>query len=219
MTKYYKEYTQNYFVEDEKLTNVLWEVLEKNHFTQLHIAETEKFAHVTKFFNGGNQIVFQWEKDILVPSHKVATYDQDPEMSAWEIWQEFQKNAKDFDFCVVNFANGDMVGHTGNMKACIQAIEKLDTIIWEMIDFCHLSDIHLCITADHGNCEEMWNSKNPKTSHTINQVPFWYIVNKKIIPTQKDGWLSNIASTLLDILWIKKPENMDKSLLISSNHS
>jgi len=104
-------------------------VISHHELRQLHLAETEKFAHVTKFFNGDRQIVFDGEKDILVPSHKVATYDLDPEMSAQDIYDQFVLQSKDFDFIVVNFANGDMVGHTGKMDKVITAIQKLDTII------------------------------------------------------------------------------------------
>ncbi|MEI6673292.1 MAG: hypothetical protein WCL02_08550 [bacterium] len=111
------------------MKNTLSEVISHQELRQLHLAETEKFAHVTKFFNGDRQIVFDGEKDILVPSHKVATYDLDPEMSAEEIYSQFTAQAKNFDFVVVNFANGDMVGHTGKMEAVIAAIKKLDTII------------------------------------------------------------------------------------------
>lgn len=129
MTKYYKEYEGNLFIKPMEIKNTLSEIISRNELRQLHLAETEKFAHVTKFFNGDQQIVYDGEKDILVPSHKVATYDLDPEMSAQEIYDEFIAKAKDFDFVVVNFANGDMVGHTGKMDAVITAIKKLDAII------------------------------------------------------------------------------------------
>jgi len=129
MTTYYKEYEGNLFIKPMDIKNTLSEVISHHELRQLHLAETEKFAHVTKFFNGDRQIVFDGEKDILVPSHKVATYDLDPEMSAQEIYDEFIHKAKDYDFIVVNFANGDMVGHTGNMDAVITAIKKLDKII------------------------------------------------------------------------------------------
>ena len=213
MTKYYKEFEWKYFVEDEKVTNCLAEVLQNNNLTQLHIAETEKFAHVTKFFNWGKQIVFEWEKDILIPSHKVATYDLDPEMSAEEIYQEFEKNALNYDFTLVNFANGDMVWHTWNMEASIKSVEKLDEIIWKIIYFSSKNNINLLITADHWNCEEMWSLDNPKTSHTLNKVPFWYIVDKEIIKTKSTWWLANIAPTILNIMKIEKLEWMDESLV------
>lgn len=129
MTKYYKEYEGNVFIKPMDIKNTLSETLSHNELRQLHLAETEKFAHVTKFFNGDKQIVRDGEKDILVPSHKVATYDLDPEMSAQEIYDEFIAKANDFDFIVTNFANGDMVGHTGNMDAVVTAIKKLDTLV------------------------------------------------------------------------------------------
>ncbi|HCB51443.1 TPA: hypothetical protein DEP21_02605 [Patescibacteria group bacterium] len=147
---------------------------------QLHLAETEKFAHVTKFFNGDKQVVYDGEKDVLVPSHKVATYDLDPEMSAQEIYDQFEEHAKDVDFTILNFANGDMVGHTGSMQAAIITVEKLDTIVAQMIDYAKTYDIHLLITADHGNCEEMGTPEAPKTSHTTNPVPLRYIHNGEV---------------------------------------
>lgn len=146
---------------------------------QLHLAETEKFAHVTKFFNGDRQIVFDGEKDILVPSHKVATYDVDPEMSAQEIYDQFVSQAKDFDFIVVNFANGDMVGHTGQMDKVIIAIQKLDTIIGELIAFCNKNNYELILTADHGNSDEMGTPEAPMTAHSMNPVPCRYISKGK----------------------------------------
>jgi len=137
------------------IKNTLPEIISQHELRQLHLAETEKFAHVTKFFNGDQQIVRDGEKDILVPSHKVATYDLDPEMSAQEIYDQFIAQANDFDFIVVNFANGDMVGHTGKMDKVIQAIKKLDEITGNIISFCEKNDIELLITADHGNSDEM----------------------------------------------------------------
>lgn len=112
MTLYYPEYDGPVLIKSAEIKNTLGEIISHHEMRQLHLAETEKFAHVTKFFNGDKQIVYDGEKDILIPSHKVATYDLDPEMSAQEIYDEFIKNAKSFDFVVVNFANGDMVGHT-----------------------------------------------------------------------------------------------------------
>lgn len=145
----------------------------------MHLAETEKFAHVTKFLNGSKQIVFDGEKDILVPSHKVATYDLDPEMSAQEIYEQFIDKAKGFDFIVVNFANGDMVGHTGKMDAVVKAIKKLDTIVGELIAFCNKNTIELLITADHGNSDDMGTPEAPMTAHSMNPVPCRYISKGK----------------------------------------
>lgn len=213
MTKYYKEYDWNYFVKDPEIKNILWEVLQNNWLKQLHLAETEKFAHVTKFFNWWLNNPFNWETDVLIPSHKVATYDLDPEMSAWEIYQEFIKNINNFDFAVINFANWDMVGHTWNMEAVKISLKKLDQILGELINLCDKENISLLITADHWNCEEMWDSLNPKTAHTTNKVPFWYIENKNILPTRNEWWLSNIAPTILKIMWIDIPEIMEESLV------
>jgi 2,3-bisphosphoglycerate-independent phosphoglycerate mutase len=155
MTKYYKEYDGNLFIKPMDIVNTLGEVLAHSERRQLHLAETEKFAHVTKFFNGDKHIVFDGEKDILVPSHKVATYDLDPDMSAEEITNEFLKNANDYEFIVMNYANGDMVGHTGFLNAAIKAVQKVDSCVKEIISFCKKNKYDLLITADHGNCEEM----------------------------------------------------------------
>lgn len=213
MTKYYKEYDWNFFIKDPEIKNILWEVLQNNWLRQIHLAETEKFAHVTKFFNWWLNNPFEWETDILVPSHKVATYDLDPEMSAWEIYEEFEKNIKNFDFAVINFANWDMVWHTWNMEAVKISLKKLDEILEKIINICDAENISLLITADHWNCEEMWDSLNPKTAHTTNKVPFWYIENKNILDSKSDWWLANIAPTVLKIMWIEIPEIMEESLV------
>lgn len=155
MTKYFKEYDGPLFIKPMEIKNTLAEVISHYELRQLHLAETEKFAHVTKFFNGDKQIVRDGEKDILVPSHKVATYDMDPEMSAQEIYDELASKIQDFDFVVVNFANGDMVGHTGKMEAVITAIKKLDTLVDQIMALCKQHDFELLITADHGNSDEM----------------------------------------------------------------
>jgi len=214
MTKYYNEFAGKYFIKKSKVQNTIWEIISKKWLTQLHMAETEKFAHVTKFFNWWEQIVFPWEKDILIPSHKVATYDMDPEMSADEIFAEYEKNAKDFDFTVVNYANGDMVGHTWCLVCTSTSIEKLDEVVWKTIKYCQENDIDLLITADHWNCEVMGTKDNPCTSHTTNLVPFWYIKNGEVVKTKSEGGLSNVAPTILEIMWIEKPEDMLDSLLI-----
>lgn len=214
MTKYYKEYSGNVFVKEFDIKNTLWEVISQHEKRQLHIAETEKFAHVTKFFNGDKQVVYNGEKDILVPSHKVATYDLDPEMSAQEIYDQIIEYANQYDFTVVNFANGDMVGHTWIMAAAEQAVTKLDTLTEWLIAFSKKHKIHLLITADHWNCEEMWTSKAPKTAHTTNVVPFRYIKDGKIQKTKASGWLSDIAPTVLSLIDIKIPKEMTGKSLI-----
>ncbi|MBS8122055.1 2,3-bisphosphoglycerate-independent phosphoglycerate mutase [Candidatus Vampirococcus lugosii] len=217
MTKYYGEYKGKYFIEDENLDNILGEILEKNNLSQLHLAETEKFAHVTKFFNGGKEVKFKNEKDILVKSPKVKSYDLCPEMSAELIYDEFVKNINNFDFFVINFANGDMVGHTGDMQATIKAIEKLDFILGNIIDISNQNSIKLIITADHGNCEEMGTEENKKTSHTTNPVPLWYISNGKTQKIKEKGGLKDIAPTILDILQIEIVSEMDGISLLSGD--
>ena len=213
MTKYYKEYSKNYFINDEDIKNVLWEVLQNLGLKQLHIAETEKFAHVTKFFNGWINSPFENETDVLIPSHKVATYDLDPEMSAWEIYEAFEKNINNFDFCVINFANWDMVGHTWNMDAVKISLKKLDSVVWDLINICDKNNIELLMTADHWNCEEMWTTDAPKTAHSTNLVPFWYISNQKIIETKSTWWLANIAPTVLKVMWLEIPTEMIEPLV------
>ena len=187
MTKYYKEYEGNLFIKPMDIKNTLSETISRADLRQLHLAETEKFAHVTKFFNGDKQIVFDGEKDILVPSHKVATYDLDPEMSAQEIYDQFVEHAKEVDFIVVNFANGDMVGHTGKMEAVIQAIKKLDTIVGDLIKFCDTNNFEILITADHGNSDEMGTPEEPITAHSMNPVPLRYVSHSKPQKLQDKG--------------------------------
>jgi 2,3-bisphosphoglycerate-independent phosphoglycerate mutase len=118
----------------------------------------------------------------------------------------------DYDFTVVNYANGDMVWHTWIMEASVKSVKKLDEIVWKTIKFCDENNIDLLITADHGNCEEMWTIENPKTAHTTNLVPFWYIKNGEVVETKNIWWLANIASTVLKIMWIEKVQGMEKSL-------
>ena len=208
MTNYYKEYTGNVFIKSADIVNTLGQVVSDHEYRQLHVAETEKFAHVTKFFNGDKQVVYTGEKDILVPSHKVATYDMDPEMSAQEILDEIVKEANDYDLLVINIANGDMVGHTGIMAAAINAVQKIDKVTDAMIAFCKANNFDLLITADHGNCEEMGTPEAPMTAHTTNPVPFRYFVNGELQDSMPLGGLSDIAPTVLKIMWIPQPKEM-----------
>jgi len=208
MTKYYKEYDWPRFIKEQEIKNTLSEVISRHELRQLHLAETEKFAHVTKFFNGDKQIVRDGEKDILVPSHKVATYDLDPEMSAEEIYEQFIAQAKSFDFIVVNFANGDMVGHTGKMDAVITAIKKIDSLLEKIIAFCEKNKYELLITADHGNSDDMGTPEEPITSHTMNPVPCRYISKGKVQPLKKTWGLADVAPTVLKIMGIAIPKEM-----------
>jgi len=214
MTLYYPEYDGPVFVKHEEVKNTLGEVISHNEMRQFHLAETEKFAHVTKFFNGDKQIVYDGEKDILVPSKKVATYDLAPEVSSQEIYDEFVRHANNFDFVVVNYANGDLVGHTWFMNAAIKTVEKLDQLIWLMIEFCKKNKFELIVTADHGNCEEMWTPAKPMTAHTLNPVPCRFIENWKVQKIAKKWWLSDIAPTVLKIMWIKTPKEMTGKSLV-----
>ena len=210
MTKFYKEYNWNIFIKANEITNVLSEVLSKNNLTQLHLAETEKFAHVTKFFNWWKQIIYPLEKDILIPSPKVKTYDLKPEMSAYEIFETYKKECENFNFTVINFANWDMVGHTWNMEAAIKAVKILDNIVSKLLSLSKEKNIDLYITADHWNCEVMFDEKwNIVTSHTTNQVPFWYIKSGKFCELKTKYWtLADIAPTILDNFGIKIPVEM-----------
>lgn len=214
MTKYYKEYDGNIFIKPIVMANTLGEVISNHELRQLRIAETEKFPHVTKFFNGDKYIVFDGEKDIIVPSHKVATYDLDPEMSAEEILNEFLTKANDYEFVVVNFANGDMVGHTWVLPAAEKAVQKLDMCVSEVISFCKKNKYELLITADHGNCENMWTPEHPNTAHTTNLVPFRYISNGEVVKTKPSGWLSDVAPTVLKLMGLAIPKEMTGKSLV-----
>lgn len=214
MTMYYKEYVGKIFIKPATIANTLWQVVSDHEYRQLHVAETEKFAHVTKFFNGDKQVVYTGEKDILVPSHKVATYDMDPEMSAQEIMDEITKEAADYEFLVINIANGDMVGHTGVMAAAIAAVEKIDNVVSAMIPFCKEKWFDLLITADHGNCEEMGTPEAPMTAHTTNPVPFRYFKNGELQDSKPLGGLSDIAPTVLKLMNIPQPKEMTGVSLI-----
>jgi 2,3-bisphosphoglycerate-independent phosphoglycerate mutase len=138
-------------------------------------------------------------------------------MSAYEILEKFREREKDFDFIVMNLANGDMVGHSGKLHAGAEAVKALDSVVASLVSLCKEKNIDLCITADHGNCEEMGNREHPHTAHTLNLVPFWYISHGEIIATKPHGGLVDVAPTVLEIMGISVPEIMEgKSLLINS---
>ncbi|MBL30907.1 MAG: phosphoglycerate mutase (2,3-diphosphoglycerate-independent) [Flavobacteriaceae bacterium] len=195
----------------------LGEVLSKAGKTQVRIAETEKYPHVTFFFNGGREKKFKNEERILCPSPKVATYDLKPEMSAFEIKDSvIEKINKDQpDFICLNFANPDMVGHTGNFQAAKKACETIDKCVQEVIDQALIFNYVSLIIADHGNCETMVNEDgSPNTAHTKNPVPIILVDNNKT--KVKKGVLANIAPTILDILRIKKPKEMTMDSLLTN---
>ena len=204
----------------EHLENTLGEYISSLGLKQLRIAETEKYAHVTFFFNGGVEKPNKFEDRILIPSPKVATYDLQPEMSApsvcKRVLEELDKNK--YSLFILNFANPDMVGHTGNMDATISALEYLDTCIGKISDKILNSNGHLLITADHGNSDYMLDDyDNIVTSHSLSPVPLIYVHNDTTsdITLSSGGILADIAPTLLDIMKIKKPAEMTGHSLIT----
>ncbi len=203
--------------EPQKLTNILGEVLDKNGIKQFRTAETEKYAHVTFFFNGGVEAPNKLETRVLVNSPKVATYDLQPEMSAFEVCDEVLKaiENKDYGFILVNFANPDMVGHTGVMEAAIKACEAVDKCVGEIVEKAKENDVAVILTADHGNAEYMEDKTThaPYTAHTTNPVPL-FVINAGNVKLKKTGALCDIAPTVLDIMGINKPEEMTGNSLI-----
>ena len=200
------------------LKNTLGEVLAKAGLHQLRIAETEKYAHVTFFFNGGEEAPNKLEDRILIPSPKVATYDLQPEMSAYQVTEKLLEALdKDiYDVIILNFANPDMVGHTGIVGAAIKAMEAIDDVVGRITQAITALDGIVCITADHGNLERMEDegSHEPCTSHTTNKVPF-LLVGDKRKRNLRTGILADIAPTLLELLALQQPEEMTgRSLLI-----
>lgn len=201
--------------ETDNLENTLGEVLEKAGKKQIRIAESEKYPHVTFFFSGGREKTFENETRILCPSPKVATYDLKPEMSAFEIRDAIipELDKKEVDFVCLNFANGDMVGHTGVMEAAIKACEAVDKCVEDVITAALKNDYTTIIIADHGNCETMINPDgSPNTSHTTNPVPV--ILVDKELKHIDDGILADIAPTILELMGIEKPAVMTRHSLI-----
>lgn len=199
----------------DNLTDTLGEVLEKNHKTQIRIAETEKYPHVTFFFSGGRETVFNGETRILRHSPKVATYDLKPEMSAYELTDALIPEIKkaEVDFVCLNFANGDMVGHTGVMEAAIKACEAVDICVNKIVTTALEHNYTTILIADHGNCETMINPDgSPNTAHTTNPVPI--ILIDKDLKAIKDGVLGDIAPTILKLMDIEQPEKMTQHALI-----
>lgn len=197
---------------DLDLKNILVDYLHKFKKSQLRLSETEKFPHVTFFFDGGREVSYDDMKKIIVPSPKVATYDLKPSMSVYEVTDEFLKEAANFDVVIMNLANGDMVGHTGNYDAAKQAVEDMDKCLAKIYNEVMKLDGILIIIADHGNCDMMWDSNhNPVTSHTTNPVPC--IITKENIELE-DGKLADIAPTMLYLLNLPIPSEMTGKVLI-----
>ena len=198
--------------EDLDLKNILVDYLHDNGISQLRIAETEKYPHVTFFFDGGKEIEYDDMKKILIPSPKVATYDLKPEMSVYEVTDAFLKEVENYDVTIMNLANGDMVGHTGVYEAAVKAVEDMDVCITKIYNKVQELNGTLIIIADHGNCDVMWDEEGkPVTSHTTNPVPC--IITKENIELN-DGKLADISPTILDLIGIKIPKEMTGKSLI-----
>lgn len=216
MTNYDDNFVGIHVIYDkENITETLGEVLEKNHKKQIRIAETEKYPHVTFFFSGGRELPFVGETRILKNSPKVATYDLKPEMSAYELADALvpELEKEEVDFVCLNFANGDMVGHTGVMEAAIKACEAVDKCVEKVITTALAHNYTTIVIADHGNCETMINPDgSPNTAHTTNPVPI--ILVDKDLKHINNGVLGDIAPTVLDLMGIKKPEAMSQHSLL-----
>ena len=212
MTQYNKNFSFPVLFPKETPKNVLAEVISGAHLTQFHTAETEKYAHVTFFFNGGLEEPFEGETRVLIPSPKVKTYDLKPEMSAYEVTDAVCKAIDGaYDFIVVNFANGDMVGHTGNYGAALKAVEAVDECIGKILLQCRKAGYSFVLTSDHGNCEEMKDAAgNTLTNHTVGDV--YCFVGAMGVEKISDGALDNIAPTVLKLMGLPIPKEMSRPL-------
>jgi 2,3-bisphosphoglycerate-independent phosphoglycerate mutase len=220
MTEYDHTYKNvNVIFETDNLNNTIGEILEKNGLKQIRTAETEKYPHVTFFFSGGREKVFEGEKRIMMPSPKVATYDLQPEMSAIELTDALipEIESKSFDFCCLNYANTDMVGHTGVWSAAIKAAETVDKCVRKVVTTGLENGYTIFLTADHGNSDYMINEDGtPNTAHTLNPVPF-FIIDNNWKGTIKPGKLGDIAPTILTMMGIEIPKEMTGNILIDNS--
>ena len=217
MTPYDSSFTGiNVLFRKDNVNNTLGEYLSALGKKQLHIAETEKYAHVTFFFNGGREDPYEGEDRILVPSPKVATYDLKPEMSAYEVKDKLVEaiNTQKYDFIVVNYANGDMVGHTGVYEAIEKACVAIDECVMDTVEACKKNDYEVVIIADHGNADNALNEDgSANTAHSLNPVPFVYVTANKNAKV-KDGVLADVAPSILKIMGLPQPEEMTGNNLI-----
>lgn len=200
----------------ENVENTLGEYVSSKGLKQLHIAETEKYAHVTFFFNGGRETPYEGEERILVASPKVATYDLKPEMSAYEVKDKLVAAIKEdkFDFIVVNFANGDMVGHTGIYGAIEKAVAAVDACVKDVIEAAKATGYEAIIIADHGNADHALNEDGtPNTAHSLNPVPFVYVTENKVAKVE-NGRLADVAPSILKIMELEAPKEMTGEVLI-----
>jgi len=223
MTRYSEQLATKVIFPPMILHHTLGEILAQNGLYQLRIAETEKYAHVTFFFNGGSELIFPNETRLLIPSPHVATYDLKPDMSAEKLTDELIEaiNSRHYDVIICNYANADMVGHTGNFNATIHAIETLDRALERIGKAILKVKGHLLITADHGNAELMFDdiTQQPHTAHTSDPVPFLYYGNSNRVLQRERGCLTDIAPTLLDLLEIPIPSEMTGTSLFKPNRN
>ena len=211
LTEYNKNFKVNIAFTSTSLNNTYGEWIAKHGLKQLRIAETEKYAHVTFFFNGGVETPYEGEDRILVPSPKVATYDLQPEMSVNEVAEKLCEAIQSgkYDTFICNLANPDMVGHSGDLKACIKAVEAVDTALGKIYQALESADGQMIVTADHGNIEELWDEKtnSPLTSHTTNPVPL-VIISSEPCSLRNDGCLPDVIPTLITMMGLELPEEM-----------
>ena len=217
MTQYDQSFKKvNVVFQNDDLKNTLGEILEQSKKLQIRIAETEKYPHVSFFFSGGREVPFEGEKRIMVPSPKVATYDLQPEMSAYELTAAIlpEIENKTADFICLNFANADMVGHTGVWNAVIKAVETVDTCVEKVVTAALLNDYTVFLLADHGNADyEINEDGTPNTAHSLNLVPF-FVIDKEWKGHLKSGKLGDIAPTILSMMRLPIPKEMTGNILI-----
>jgi 2,3-bisphosphoglycerate-independent phosphoglycerate mutase len=216
--QYYDNQRPAYAFELPEPTNGLAEIISKAGKKQFHSAETEKYAHVTYFFNGGREIPFEGEDRELVPSPKVATYDLQPEMSAHGVAERVVQAIKSdqYEFVLVNFANPDMVGHTGFLDKAIIAVETVDECVRRVVEATVSMGGVALVTADHGNSDQMldYDTGKPHTAHTTNLVPFIYVAGQKPDWRLANGILGNVAPTILELMGLEQPQEMTGKSLI-----
>lgn len=220
MTRYEATFSEPVIYEKETLHNTFGEVVSNAGYTQLRIGETEKYAHVTYFFNGGREAQYPGEDRILVPSPKVATYDLQPEMSAYEMTDRLVREIEQekYDFIILNFANSDMVGHSGSLEAAQTAVRTVDTCLGRLWEAFRAHGGQILVTADHGNSERMWDEEHhsPHTAHTTNPVPVFLLSETYRDATLRDGILADLAPTLLALAGIDAPPEMTGQPLLTT---
>lgn len=214
--RYYPEYQGNFLLDELDIRDTLPEVISKAEKTQLHISETDKFIHVTKFLAGLRSEPFAGQVNKGFDSYTGGPFSEKPEMEADSICDYIVEHADEYDFTVVNFPNGDLVGHCGNLEACKKAVSKLGDVVGRLIEYSKTHEVTLIVTADHGNCERMGTSESPDTAHTQYAVPCWIIRNGSVItPSILESDLTALAPTVLNIMGIVQPDVMTGVSLLS----